>query len=316
MKQIYCIGNGVADIVVRPFDRLPKPGTSMKVDPIILRTGGCALNPAVTLSKLGAKPLLTCKIGQDEFGEFVVRSLQKDGVDTAKLVFYQPGEGNTHVSLVCVNSAGERSFIGGHDHGVPLSVEDLDEQSLRDADLFFFSGGVSCVDYRDGEPQLLKRLKQAGKTVITDSIGFGFYGGDLPAFIRSMAAYTDYFMPSREEAEAWSGKTDPLEMARVFQSWGAKNVVIKLNKEGAFYLAADGAYGISPAYVVEAVDTNGAGDSFCGGFLMALALDRPFVECLKIANATAAHCVMKRGATDGIVPLAQVEAFIATREGK
>ena len=49
---------------------------------------------------------------------------------------------------------------------------------------------------------------------------------------------------------------------------------------------------------------------------MALALDRPFVECLKIANATAAHCVMKRGATDGIVPLAQVEAFIATREGK
>lgn len=314
MKQIYCIGNGVADIVVRPFDQLPKPGTSMKVDPIILRTGGCALNPAVTLKKLGADPVLTCKLGRDEFGEFVVRSLEKEGLDTSKLVFHAPGEGNTHVSLVCVSSNGERSFIGGNDQGERVKAQELDEQTLQSADIMFFSGATSMMDYRDGTPWLLKRLREDGKIIVTDSIGFGFDGDDLPGFIRAAASYTDYFMPSREEAEDWSGKTDPLEMAQVFRSWGAKNVVIKLNKEGAFYLAESGEHGIVPAYVVEAVDTNGAGDAFCGGFLMALSLDRPFTACLKIANATAAHCVMKRGATDGIVPLAQVEQFIIRRE--
>ncbi len=288
----------------------------MKVDPIILRTGGCALNPALTLKKLGADPILTCKLGQDEFGEFVKGTLEKEGMNVSKIVFHEKGEGNTHVSLVCVNSSGERTFVGGRDEGEKLLAKDLDAKTLKDYDIMFFSGSSSMMDYHDGVPQLLKKLKEDGKIIVTDSIGYGYEGmeTDVHTFIRAVAGYTDYFMPSREEAEDWSGKTDPLEMAQVFRSWGAKNVVIKLNKEGAFYLSESGEYGISPAFVVQAVDTNGAGDSFCGGFLMALALDRPFTECLKIANATAAHCVMKRGATDGIVPLSEVEAFIAKRE--
>lgn len=314
MKQIYCIGSGTADVVVHPFDRLPKPGTGMTVDPIILRSGGCGVNPAVTLRRLGAHPYLTCKLAHDEFGDFIVRSLQKEDVDISQLSYLKPGEGGTMAFLVCVSSDGERSFAAPFGASAPLLAEDLDEEAIEKADLFFFSTAATVLDYRDGEPQLLKRLKAAGKIIATDSIGYEPEGASLQDFVRSVAYYTDYFMPSRDEAQAWSGLTDPLEMARLFRSWGAKNVVIKLNREGAFYLTEQGEYGISPAYLVEAIDTTGAGDSFCGGFLMGWSQGRPFDECLKIANATAAHCVMQRGATDGIPNLSQLEAFIAQRE--
>ena len=314
MKQIYCIGSGTADIVVQPFDRLPKPGTSMKVDPIILRTGGCGLNPAVTLRRLGAHPYLTCKLGHDEFGEFIISSLKKEDVDLSYLSFVKEGELAANAFLVCVTSSGERTIIAPFGASAPLLAADLDERAIEQADIFFFSTATSVLDYHDGTPHLLKRLKAAGKIVATDSIGYGDGGISVQDFVRSIAYYTDYFMPSRDEAEAWSGKTDPLEMAQTFREWGAKNVVIKLNKDGAFYLRENGDHGIAPAYGVEAGDTTGAGDSFCGGFLMGLSLGRPFTECLKIAHATAAHCVMARGATDGIVSLAEVEAFIAARE--
>ena len=172
MKQIYCAGGGVADLIVHPFDRLPKPGTSMKVDPILLKTGGCALNAAVALRHLGADPLLTCKLGSDYFGDFVVKSLADQGVNTAYIARKAPDGTGTHVSLVCVNSDGERSFVGaGMDAADDFCYDDISFAALDQSDILFIAGYLGLSTF-DGEPaaKILRYAKEKGKITALDTI--------------------------------------------------------------------------------------------------------------------------------------------------
>ena len=62
------------------------------------------------------------------------------------------------------------------------------------------------------------------------------------------------------------------------------------------------------------VDTTGAGDSFCSGFLAAYASGKSVDECMVFANATGAQCVMKKGATEGISSFEAIVDFIENRK--
>jgi sugar/nucleoside kinase (ribokinase family) len=120
----------------------------------------------------------------------------------------------------------------------------------------------------------------------------------------------DYFIPSQPEARAISGLNEPAEIARMFQDRGCKNVVIKLDVAGAFCRSADGTETAVPAYKVDnVVDTTGAGDCWSAGFLAGVKLGLSMPEAALLGNATAAHCIQAPGASTGIVPLDQIQAF-------
>lgn len=313
MKKIYCAGGGVADIIVHPFDRLPKPGTSMKVDPILLKTGGCALNAAVALRRLGADPMLTCKLGSDYFGDFVVNSLADNGVDTSRIARKAPDGSGTHVSLVCVNSEGERSFVGaGMEAEDDFRYEDIDFEAVDLCDILFIAGYLGLSTF-DGEPaaKVLRYAKEHGKITALDTITSRMPDEKWMPLVAPCLPYLDYFMPSIGEAvRLVGGETDPLRIALLLKERGAKNIVLKLGEEGSFYYKEDGTYGTIPCYQVNAIDTNGAGDSFCAGFLMGVALGYEIADCCKLANAVGAQCVTSVGAATGIGTLAQTRAFI------
>lgn len=61
---------------------------------------------------------------------------------------------------------------------------------------------------------------------------------------------------------------------------------------------------------VKRVDTTGAGDSFCAGFLAGLAQDLSYKRCAQLGNAVGTHCIMAMGASTGIKPLAEIEKFM------
>jgi len=62
------------------------------------------------------------------------------------------------------------------------------------------------------------------------------------------------------------------------------------------------------------VDTTGAGDSFCSGFLASFARDKSLEDCMTFANATGAHCVTAKGATTGIKTYEEILKFIEDRK--
>ena len=128
--------------------------------------------------------------------------------------------------------------------------------------------------------------------------------------------YIDVFMPSIDEAiELAGGETDPVKIADYFFSLGVSKVVIKLGSKGCYLretIDADGI--IIPCFKVQAVDTTGAGDSFCAGFLTGMAKGLSFEECGKFANAVGAHCVQAMGASTGILSYDEIRSFITAQE--
>jgi sugar/nucleoside kinase (ribokinase family) len=123
--------------------------------------------------------------------------------------------------------------------------------------------------------------------------------------------YLDYFIPSLEEAEMISGKSEPEEIADVFLAAGVKTVVIKLGAKGCFIKNNSGEKFLVDSFKgIKAVDTTGAGDSFAAGFITGIIKGWNLKTCGTFANAVGAHCVMKVGATSGIKPLSEIQQFI------
>jgi sugar/nucleoside kinase (ribokinase family) len=157
-------------------------------------------------------------------------------------------------------------------------------------------------------------VKALGKTTVLDTAWDDT--GRWMELLAPCLPYVDYFLPSVEEAEKFSGETDPEKMADVFFSRGVSHVVIKLGKKGCYFRESKDAEGVFvPAYPVEnAADTTGAGDSFCAGFLFGLSRGMSMLESCKTGNAVGAHCVQTVGATTGIPPYETIQKFMKERE--
>src|SRR5436190_5718151 len=107
--DVVCLGILVADVIARPVARLPEAGTLAFVDEIELRGGGCALNTASCLARLGLRSAALGKIGTDVFGDFVLRLLRERGVAAEGVA--RDAEHATSASVALVDRSGERTFL-------------------------------------------------------------------------------------------------------------------------------------------------------------------------------------------------------------
>ena len=107
--SILCVGQLVADIVVRPVEALPVEGRADLVEDLQLLAGGCAANTASVLAKFGAPVALAALIGRDAFGDAVLADLATTGVRTDRVV--RNRDVPTSAAIVLVNGAGQRSFF-------------------------------------------------------------------------------------------------------------------------------------------------------------------------------------------------------------
>lgn len=308
MKTILCIGSITTDVIVKTVDNLPPPGVLQAVDGIKTRVGGCAANASIVLSRLGAPSVLVAKLGCDSYGDFVEKTAQENGVDCSGLC-HDSSVGTT-VSVVCISSEGERSFLYYPGSTAAFRKEDLPKELLQKSDIVFISGAMLMPSF-DGAPsaEVLKTAKELGKYTVMDT-AWDFDDIWLPK-VKDAIPYLDLFMPSIDEATKLTGETDPEKIADRLFNLGAKNVIIKLGKQGALICPQGGERKIIPTYSgIKPVDTTGAGDSFCAGFLYGLANGWDYYESARFANAVATHCIMAVGAYDGIKDIHQITEFI------
>jgi len=98
----------VADVVVRPVRELPERGRLVLADRMELHTGGCAVNTAIALAKLGLSAGVIGKMGQDGFGDFILRELKRYGLEVGGVK--RTPEANTSATMVLVEADGESRF--------------------------------------------------------------------------------------------------------------------------------------------------------------------------------------------------------------
>ena len=309
MLDVACIGILVADVLAKPVDALPQKGRLETIDSIGLFTGGNAMTAALNLKKMGLASAVLGKVGRDAFGVFLESKLKEAGVDCRGLAWDDKVQ--TSASVAISGSDGERTFLHCVGANGTLSVEDVNWEVIQDAKLIFLTG-TFLLDTLDGKQtvQFLKRCKKLGKTTALDVCwdSRGRWGGLLD----DAMPYIDLFMPSIEEAREIAGAENPEAISKVFFQRGVGHVIIKMGKQGC-YVCEDARHSglYIPAYPgVTAVDTTGAGDSFCSGFLAAYAKSVPFLECAKYANAAGALCVMAKGAATGMKSFEEIQKML------
>lgn len=299
MKKILTIGSVTADVLVKTVDSLPRFGTLVGIDDVKMLPGGCAVNAAIDLKKLGADVSLSCLIGNDSFGDMLIGKFEDIGLET-KGVIRSPYVATT-VSVVLINSGGERSFLYNPGSSAEFNMGHIEKELAEGADIVFVAGQMLLPSFEGKDlAEFFCQMKEKGKITVMDTAWDK--DGKWLCRIKDALPYTDLFMPSYDEAKLISGKTEPEEIADFFFDMGCKSVVIKLGKQGALICRARDDRFYQPCFEgVTVVDTTGAGDAFCGGFLFGIARGWNYESSARFAACVAACCIEKTGASEGIL---------------
>ena len=312
--DVVCAGILCADVLAKPVNSLPPKGLLTQVDEIHLGMGGCAANAAVDLARLGVSVALAGRIGQDDFGAYLASRLQSEKVNIDYLV--RDPVNPTSASVVTIDAGGERSILHCKGANASFCCCDIDPEIFRSTRVLFLAG-TFLLDALDGKPasDLLKTAHDSGIICCCDTAWDS--SGQWIAKIACMLPYLDWFMPSYEEAVQLSHEHEPAQIAKVFRSMGVRNVIVKLGDQGCFIQPEQQPGFLVPAFSrIEVLDTSGAGDAFCAGFLTGLVKGLNVRQCAVLASAAGALCVTRIGTTNGVLSLERTLEFIADQESR
>lgn len=302
--MIVCLGVLVADVVAKPIDELPRRGTLELIERVELHIGGNAANTAASVAKLGLPVQLVGKVGTDNFGDFLAGALTRVGVNTQAVA--RDPQAPTSVSIVTVHSDAERSFLHAAGANAALTATDVDWEQLAGA-RFFHVAGLQLLPQLEGAgvATVLAQAQRRGMTTLLDTVmnprSLGWSG------LEPALAHLDWFVPSVEELRQLSGKATIAEQLAFCRSVNPRlGVAIKVGGEGCWIAEAGREPVLVPAPSVVVVDTLGAGDAWCAGFLAGLSRGMAPVEAGALANKVGAACVQALGATTGIPRLEEL----------
>ncbi len=308
--DVICIGQVVQDIMVTdiPENALTRDSDTIMAGQVLLTSGGDAVNEACMLAKFGNHSALLTRLDNRNVGDMIYGDLTRGGVDTSLLI--RPDDCKTFSTVVVVKENGDHSFLIGPGENFMLKMSDID-LSVFEETRAVTAGSIYALGELDtgGLAVIFKKAQEAGAITVADmnfdTLGLG------PHAIDSVYPYTDYLMPSYEEAVYVTGEKDPDKIADVFLAAGVKNVVLKIGAEGCFFKNAEKRFFTDP-YEIDPVDTTGCGDNFVAAFLHGLLKGMEPEECAEFACGAGALNSQGIGAHLHIRSEGQIREFMAS----
>ena len=302
-----CIGILVADIFVPPLSRFPVSGELMKVDDILLSTGGCAANTGIDLAKLGARVGVVGKTGNDIFADFIARDLQSHTIDVTGIRSSSTAPTSRTVILPVIGD--DRRYIHAVGANAELKVSDIDLAQVARCKVLAVGGYLLFPGFKQEElVELFKFARARGIQTLLDVAGVNPEQGLEP--LRQVLPFTDVFLPNNDEAFLMTGESDPLKQAGILAACGAKTVVITLGGNGLVATSHGQTYR-APAYPVDFVDGSGSGDAFDAGFIVGMLEGWDLPRSLAFASAIGASACTRLGTTVGVFTRAEADAFLS-----
>ncbi|MFD2999441.1 ribokinase [Pontibacter toksunensis] len=308
MKEalILSLGSINKDIQVRT-ERWPEPGETLLAQEFMTLGGGKAANRAFLARKLGAPALLLARTGDDHEAKGALRPLEEIGVN---LEHVKPIQGeHTGLSMIVVRSDGKKTIILSANVNQNWEQEgpELVKQAISEAP----NNSVLSVDLEIPAvvvKQALKAAKKRGFTVVLDP-------SPTDALEEEYYETADFLTPNKSEAEAIVGfkiknKEDGFRACKAIQEKGARNVIIKLGKEGYVMLSEDEQHFV-PAPNVAVTDTTGAGDAFAGALTFALWDGQEASDALRFAVTASSLATETYGSQPAYPDKATIERKMA-----
>jgi len=305
MKSLCVIGSLNMDLVTT-VENFPIAGQTVVGKEFNTFPGGKGANQAIALGRLGSDVLMVGKIGEDIYGRKYLEVLKNNNVNYDG-VSIEKGM-SSGVAVIQVSNSGENNIIVVPGANAEVDIKYIESQwsLIEKADIFLFQLEIPLETVIG----TMKKLKKQGKTVILDPAP----AVHLPDEIFK---YVDYLTPNETELETLIGRKinneeDLVEASQILFNKGVKVIVAKLGSDGAAIIKEDKCIRVS-GFIVDAVDTTAAGDSFNAGFAFALAKEKELKECVRFGNAVGAISTTALGAQEAMPTFERVEEFIRGR---
>lgn len=276
--------------------------------------GGDTSNFVIAAARQGAACAYLSRLGDDDFGRMLRRLWQEEGVD-ASAVQRDPAA-HTGIYFVRHDAGGHSfSYLRAGSAASRMTPADLDRDRIRDAAFLHVTGVSQAISASacDTVFAAIETARAAGVAVSYDSnLRLGLWPlARARAIIRATIAMSDYFLPSMEDAQQFSGLDDPDAVLDWCFDAGARHVLLKLGKDGVI-VADAGQRRHMPGFPVQAVDATGAGDCFAGALVARLDAGDDPAAAARYANAAAALTTTGYGA---VAPIPRPDAVRALLGG-
>jgi ribokinase len=295
--DVFVLGSINQDFVLR-VERRPKPGETVTNAELSTHNGGKGANQAAAAAFLGAYVAFLGRVGDDEFGEPLVRALEEKGIDTS-LVERVSGV-STGAAFITVTPDGENAITVAPGANRSLTPEDVDAASEA-----------------IGDARVLVAQMEIPVETVLRAVGLAAEMGTralvnlAPIFEvpRKLLERLDPLVVNEHEAaflleSEVEGVDGALSAVPRLLSLGPRSAVITVGEAGAVFASGEST-GHLPAPKVDVVDTTGAGDAFVGALAVQLARGTPLEEAVAYAVRAGAAAVTKEGA-QGALPTPDV----------
>lgn len=276
--------------------------------------GGDTSNAAIAAARQGVSAGYITAIGRDAAGDSFMALWADEGIDTTTVI--RSAEAPTAVYFVTHDAKGHHfTFYRAGSAAARYSPGDVPEEAIRSARILYASGISQAISASaaDAVFHAIAVARKAGVKVAYDTnLRLRLWPpARAKAVIDAAIAQADMAFPSREDAEALTGISDPDGIADYYLRLGCPLVAVKCGADGALLATAEGLRLRAPAHAVKAVDATGAGDTFCGAFMARIVLGDGPAAALAYANAAAALSTTGYGAVAPIPRADRVRALIA-----
>jgi len=254
--------------------------------------GGSAANTLYALSQFGGNAFFSCKVANDETGDFYLEQLGHQNIKTN--TSSQRGAGTTGRCIVMISPDAERTMLTFLGVSAEVSTAEIDLAAASASKYIYLEGYLVTSPPAKSAITELKQFAE-GKGIQT---AMTFSDPSMLEYFHSnvndvLGTGVDLLFCNEKEALLWSGEAD-LAAACSAMRTKAKRFAITRGSKGALLFDGSNFIDIDP-HSVKAVDTNGAGDMFAGAFLYALTSGRDFVTAGKLASLASATVVSSFG---------------------
>jgi len=288
--DVICFGALNVDKLYK-VDRIASADEESEILDFKESPGGSAANTAVGLARLGVKTGFIGKVATDREGELLIRSFIDEGVNTDGILISEAGRSGTVIGFV--NEKGERALYV--DPGVNDSLEfhEIDMNYASKADLLHLTSFVGEKPFQ-AQKRLIEELPEIFVSVDPGMI----YARKGLTELKPLIERCLVFFPNEYELRLLTGK-DYRRGAEILLKEGVRIVAVKLGARGCYVTDGEENHLIEP-FKVEVVDSTGAGDAFCAGFLYGMINNRTLRECGVLGNFVASRTLTKMGARNGL----------------
>jgi sulfofructose kinase len=297
-RRVLCVGQATLDCVWTAA-RAPSADEKVRANDFRMQVGGIATNAAVTIAKLGVRPHLWARVGDDQAGSHIVHDLIYADVNTDWV--QRQSDAISSVSSIIVNGAGERSITNFRGEGLYEAVAEFPSNAIAD-----FEVVLADPRWPQGARTAFTRAREANIPTVLDA-----EVGDAKA-LRELLPLADYAIFSLEGLRALvSDAAAPYQDAlrSLYDARHHACLAVTLGEHGVSWFDASGFHTL-PAFAVRAIDTTGAGDVFHGAFAYAIASKMPLHESMRFASACAALKCRARGVQHAVPTAQEVHGFL------